>query len=51
MMTPLLVEKLFAWMLMVIASVVGSTMVAVGMIEEVPTIIRSTFQRTLTRRR
>jgi hypothetical protein len=47
---PMSVGMLLAWMLLIIAGAVGTTMVVVGMIEEVPSIVRWTLQRTMKRR-
>lgn len=48
---PISVWVLLAWMLLIIAGLIGTTMVVVAMIEEVPSIVRWTLQRTITRRR
>jgi hypothetical protein len=42
---------LFAWMFSITAGLVGSTMIAVALAEALPSIIRSTMQRTMKRRR
>jgi hypothetical protein len=42
---------LLGWVLGTAAAVIGTTMVVVGMIEEVPDIVRGTLQRTMKRRR
>jgi hypothetical protein len=41
--------KEVAWTLSTIAAIIGTTMVAAGMIEELPDILRSTFRRTIKR--
>jgi hypothetical protein len=41
---PVSVGMLFAWVLVGIAAVTGTTMVVVGLIEELPGLIRSTLQ-------
>jgi hypothetical protein len=40
-----------AWILSVIGAMVGSAMIVVAMIEEVPIIMRGTLQRTAKRQR
>ncbi|HYM25659.1 MAG TPA: hypothetical protein VEU08_20710 [Vicinamibacterales bacterium] len=34
------------WILLVVAAVIGTAMIAIGMIEELPAIIRDTARRT-----
>ena len=41
---PVSAAMLFAWVLVGIAAVTGTTMVVVGLIEELPGLIRSTLQ-------
>jgi hypothetical protein len=48
---PKSVWTVFAWMISIIAGALGATMVIVGMIEEVPSIVRWTLQRTTKWRR
>ena len=45
------VGMVLAWGLVVVAASVGSTMIVVAMIEEVPIIMRGTIRRMSTRRR
>jgi hypothetical protein len=42
---------LLAWTLLIVGTVVGTTMVVVGMIEALPGIVRSTLELTMKRRR
>jgi hypothetical protein len=48
---PMSVGTLLAWTLSIIAALVGTTMVVVGMIDEVACIVRRSLQRTIKRRR
>jgi hypothetical protein len=45
------VGTLLAWMLLIISAIVGTTMIVVAMVEEVPIIMCWTLQRTIKRRR
>jgi hypothetical protein len=40
---------MFAWALLIVAAFVGTLMVGVGMIEELPPIISDTWSRMFTR--
>jgi len=35
-----------AWILLIVAAIIGTAMIAIGMIEELPAIIRDTARRT-----
>jgi len=50
-MNPMSAWRLFAWVLLIAAAVVGSSMIAAALFEEVPSILQWTLQRTITRRR
>jgi len=41
--------RLFAWVLLIVAAVAGSSMIAVALFEEFPSIMKWTFQRTIRR--
>ena len=40
-------EMVFAWTFTLVAAVIGSMMIAVAMVEALPSIIRSTARRTM----
>jgi hypothetical protein len=48
---PISIGMLLAWALLTAAALAGTTMVVVGMIEEVPSIVKSTLRRTMNRQR
>jgi hypothetical protein len=51
MVDSLSVPTLLAWMLLSIEALIGTAMVVVAMIEQVPSIVRWTLQRTMKERR
>jgi hypothetical protein len=45
------VGLLLAWVVLMLAALVGTTMVAVGMVEELPGIVRNALRRSFNGRR